>query len=81
MTTTRLEIDPPKGFTPQIGRFVNMLEDTRRRTKRYVEGLSAEQLAWHPNGEVESIGTILLHWIKDYTRFAEFSYDSSDEYF
>lgn len=61
MSTTTLDIDLPPGFTPEIGRFVAMLEDTRRRTKRYLEGLSAEQLAWYPNDTVESIGTILLH--------------------
>ncbi|HUT63009.1 MAG TPA: replicative DNA helicase [Anaerolineae bacterium] len=27
------------------------------------------------------IGTILLHWIKEYTKFCEFSYESTDEYF
>jgi len=27
------------------------------------------------------IGTILLHWIKEYMRFAEFTYTSTDEYF
>ncbi len=26
-------------------------------------------------------GTILLHWIKEYTKFCEFSYESSDKYF
>ena len=61
MITTTLQIEPAPGFTPEIGRFVAMLEDTRRRTKRYVEGLTAEQLSWYPNDKVESIGTILLH--------------------
>jgi len=27
------------------------------------------------------IGTILLHWTKEYTRFADFKYDSDDEFF
>lgn len=27
------------------------------------------------------VGTILLHWIKQHTRFGEFSYDSSDEFY
>ena len=32
----------------------------------------------HRNGP---IGTVLLHWIKENTKFAEFSYVSTDEYF
>jgi len=27
------------------------------------------------------VGTILLHWIKEYMRFGEFSYESTDEFF
>jgi uncharacterized damage-inducible protein DinB len=61
MSISTRKIDPAPGFTPEIGRFVAMLEDTRRRTKRYVEGLTAKQLAWYSNDKVESIGTILLH--------------------
>lgn len=61
MSVSTLYIDPAPGFTPEIGKLVAMLDDTRRRTKRYIDGLTAEQLAWYPNDKVESIGTILLH--------------------
>jgi uncharacterized damage-inducible protein DinB len=54
-------IVPAAGFAPAVGRYVTMLEDVRRRTLKYIEGLSAGQLAWHPNERVESIGTQLLH--------------------
>jgi replicative DNA helicase len=27
------------------------------------------------------VGTVLLHWIKEQTKFDEFDYTSSDEYF
>jgi len=37
------------------------MEDVRRVTKRYVEGLTVDQLSWFPNERVESIGTLLLH--------------------
>ena len=58
--TRRLTVDPLPGFSRRVGEYAAMLEDVRRRTKTYVEGLSAPQLAWHPQENVESIGTVLL---------------------
>ena len=57
----------------RLGVWVHVLEDVRRRTKRDIEGLTAEQLAWHPNPKVESIGTLLLH-----IAAIEFSYIQED---
>lgn len=54
-------VDPAPGFAPTVGRYVTMLEDVRRRTLKYVAGLSAGQLSWFPNEKVESVGTQLLH--------------------
>jgi uncharacterized damage-inducible protein DinB len=54
-------IDSPDGFSPRVGIYLAQLEDVRRRTKRYVEGLSAEQLSWCPSDKVESVGTLLIH--------------------
>ncbi|MBI3872783.1 MAG: DinB family protein, partial [candidate division Zixibacteria bacterium] len=56
-----IQITPLPGYPPRIGRYLAQLEDVRRLTKRHVEGLSPEQLSWHPNPKVESIGTLLLH--------------------
>ena len=61
MNTTRLQIEPIPGFTRRVGQFLAMMEDVRMRTLRYVADLTADQLAWHPNPKVESIGTLLLH--------------------
>lgn len=52
---------PHAGYPPRIGRYLTQMEDVRRQVKKYVEGLTAEQLAWHPNAKTESIGTVLLH--------------------
>ena len=52
---------PFAGYPPRIGRYLTQMEDVRRQVKKYVEGLSPKQLAWHPNDKVESIGTVLLH--------------------
>lgn len=52
---------PFAGYPPRIGRYLTQMEDVRRQVKKYVDGLTPEQLAWHPNEKVESIGTVLLH--------------------
>jgi uncharacterized damage-inducible protein DinB len=53
--------DPVPGFAPGIGRYVAQLTEIRGNLLREVANLSPEQLAWHPNEEMESIGTQLLH--------------------
>lgn len=52
---------PFAGYPPRIGRYLTQMEDVRRQVKKYVEGLTAEQLSWHPNEKAESIATVLLH--------------------
>jgi len=59
--TKLIAIPPLADFAPRVGLYLAQMEDVRQRTKRYVEGLTAEQLAWHPQPNVESIGTLLLH--------------------
>ena len=56
-----VEIISPSGFPPRIGTFLGMLEDVRRATRRMVEGMTSAQVEWHPQSNVESIGTLLLH--------------------
>jgi uncharacterized damage-inducible protein DinB len=53
--------DPVEGYSLQVGRYVAQLTEVRDDLKREVEGLSIEQLSWHPNEQTESIGTQLLH--------------------
>lgn len=61
MGNRQINLAPAEGFTTGIGRYVTMLEDVRERTKKYVQGFSSDQLSWHPNSRVESVGTLLLH--------------------
>ena len=53
--------DPPPGFSPGIGRYAAQLAETRRELLRNLDGLSPDQLSWHPDEQTESIGTQLLH--------------------
>jgi uncharacterized damage-inducible protein DinB len=49
------------GYEPEIGRLIWMLEDTRRRTKEVLGGLSPEALDWTPGATANSIGALLYH--------------------
>lgn len=63
-TTANPEIitcDPVEGYTPQIGRYVAQLTETREDLKRQLTNLSQSQFDWHPDEQTESIGTMLLH--------------------
>ena len=51
-----------------------MIDDQHVNTENVAEVIIRKQR----NGP---IGTILLHWIKEYTRFEEFSYQSTADYF
>lgn len=53
--------DPVEGYAPQVGRYVAQLNEVRHKLKQELDGLSIEQLDWHPDEETESIGTQLLH--------------------
>ncbi|MFQ5607142.1 MAG: DinB family protein [Candidatus Zixiibacteriota bacterium] len=54
-------ITPSAGFTPKVGAYLAQMEDVRARTLKYINGLSHQQLSWHPNEKCESIATLLLH--------------------
>jgi uncharacterized damage-inducible protein DinB len=53
--------DPVPGFSPQIGRYVAQLNETRKELLRYTKNLTPDQLSWHPDDNTESIGTQFLH--------------------
>lgn len=72
--------DPVEGYTPQIGRYVAQLTEVRNDLKREVQGLSIEQLDWHPDEETESIGTQLLHLDSvEWSWMHQDIFDASDE--
>src|SRR5688500_4301173 len=53
--------DPAPGFSPRVGRYVAQLAEIRRDLLSLAADLTPDQLSWHPNDRVESIGTQLLH--------------------
>lgn len=54
-------VHPPSGYEATVGRWVWALEDSRRRTKSLLAGLTQEALDWKPPEGGNSIGTILYH--------------------
>ncbi len=54
-------IEPLPATHPELGRWLWALEDTRRRTRAALEGLTQDELDWTPPGLANSIGTLLNH--------------------
>jgi uncharacterized damage-inducible protein DinB len=52
---------PPSGYEPVVARWMWVLEDSRKRTKSLLVGLSQNALDWVPKEGGNSIGTILYH--------------------
>lgn len=58
---SRVMVEAPPGYEPEIGRLIWMLEETRRRTKEGLLGVSADVLDWTPDSTANSIGALLYH--------------------
>lgn len=54
-----LRID--KKFSPKVGLIHSMLEENRFKLKRMVKSLKPKHLAWQPDKDTNSVGTLLLH--------------------
>lgn len=54
-------VTPLAGFSPNIGRYLAMLDDVSARVRKYVDGLTASELDWIPNSRCESIATVMFH--------------------
>ncbi|WP_442970802.1 DinB family protein [Rossellomorea sp. LJF3] len=54
-------INEKKGFTPEIGKLVSMMDYTRHTTWEEIKGLSQEELDYHFDEKSNSIGMLLYH--------------------
>jgi uncharacterized damage-inducible protein DinB len=54
-------VEPLSGYAPTIGRWLWLLEDTRRETKEALTGLVPVALDWTPHQGENSIGSLLYH--------------------
>jgi uncharacterized damage-inducible protein DinB len=61
--TTRdfLSVEPLPSYEPTIGRWLWMLEETRRETKMALANIDQSLLDWTPSPTENSIGTLLYH--------------------
>lgn len=57
----QLVVDPLPGYPAEIGRYLWMLEDSRRRTKEVVQGVTQPVLDWCATAHDNRIGTLLYH--------------------
>jgi len=59
---SRLDVvEPFEGCPAEIGTSLWTLQEARRRTSRYVDGISQDVLDWDPPGQRYSIATLLYH--------------------
>lgn len=56
-----LTVHPLEGYSPELGSALWMMEDTRSRTLRAVDGLSPDRIDAAPVGAGNSIGSLLYH--------------------
>ncbi|MEW5987641.1 MAG: DinB family protein [Chloroflexota bacterium] len=61
LTVRQLTLEPPAGYDPEVGRWLAALEECRRRTKRYLDGLDPAAVDWLDPQIRHSIGTLLYH--------------------
>lgn len=54
-------VEPLDGCPREIGRALWTLNEARRRTLRYVEGIGREELDFDPPGQRHSVATLLYH--------------------
>lgn len=60
-TIPLLSVEPLPSYDPTIGRWLWLLEDTRRETLESLSDLSPSMLDWTPAQDINSIGTLLYH--------------------
>jgi uncharacterized damage-inducible protein DinB len=56
----RLTLEPIAD-DPEVGRWLNALEDARRDTLRELDSVSPEMVDWYPAAPLNSIGSLLYH--------------------
>lgn len=54
-------VEPLGGCPPEIGTSLWTLQEARRRTLGYVQGISQDALDWDPPGQRHSVATLLYH--------------------
>lgn len=59
--SAQISITPEKGYTPQIGVLVSMLNDMSNRVERRVKDLSIEDTDFLLDENANSIGTLIMH--------------------
>ncbi|HSJ82258.1 MAG TPA: DinB family protein [Acidimicrobiia bacterium] len=57
----RAVVEPLEGCPPEIGASLWTLQETRRRTLAYVQGMGQDALDWEPPGKRHNVGTLLYH--------------------
>ncbi len=63
ITFSQYEINPTKGYSPNIGLMVNMLEDLKDRITEEVKDLDQSQTDFLFDEQANSIGSLVMHLV------------------
>jgi len=70
------EIKAPKGYDPQVGAIVSMLEDLKSRVTRSVSNLSIEETDFLLDEEANRIGSLILHLAATEKYYQAYTFES-----
>lgn len=71
------KIEVPKGYSPQVGVVVSMLEDLKRRVTRSVANLSVEETDFLLDDEANRIGAMIYHLAATEKYYQRFTFEST----
>ncbi|RMB57652.1 DinB family protein [Dokdonia sinensis] len=60
-TNAQNKIEAPRGYSPQVGNLVSMLEDLKGRVTRSVQNLSQEETDFLLDDDANRIGAMIMH--------------------
>ncbi|MEL7160364.1 MAG: DinB family protein [Bacteroidota bacterium] len=70
-------LQPAKGYSPQIGVVVSMLEDLKRRVTRSVANLSVEETDYLLDEEANRIGAMIYHLAATEKYYQRFTFEGT----
>lgn len=74
-TNAQSTIEPPKGYTNDIGNMVSMLDDLKARVTRNVVNLTQEQTDFLMDDDSNRIGAMILHLAATEVYYQKFTFE------
>ncbi|SDS40080.1 Protein of unknown function [Gillisia sp. Hel1_33_143] len=69
-------IKAPKGFTPQVGNLVSMLEDLKERITQSVEDMDTNAVDYLLDDKANSVGAMIMHLVATEKYYQELTFEN-----